>query len=96
MRARLSERAERSDLGSAVMVRHLFIVSRDHPWLFAHLQERFGDDPNVDVILDRRVGDRRAAPLTVEPAHDRRRRDRRREIPAADDLRVRSHYIVEL
>jgi hypothetical protein len=78
------------------MLRHVFIVSRDHPWLFAHLQERFGGDPNVEVILDRRVGDRRAGPSTAEPTWDLRRRDRRREIPAADDLRVRSHYIVEL
>ena len=78
------------------MVRHLFIVSRDHPWLFAHLQERFVDDPNVEVILDRRVVDRRAARSTLERDHDLRKRDRRREIPAADDLRVRSHYIVEL
>jgi hypothetical protein len=77
-------------------LRHLFIVSRDHPWLYAHLLERFHDDPNVDVILDRRRGERRAAGSTASPRQERRRGDRRRAVLPDDDLRVRSHYIVEL
>jgi hypothetical protein len=75
-------------------VRHLFIVSRDHPWLYTHLTERFERDPNVTVILDRRIADRRA--VTSSVAADRRRRERRRPVAPDDDLRRRSHYIVEL
>ena len=78
------------------MVRHLFVVSRDHPWLYRHLLERFEDDRNVEVILDRRVGERRAVSLTLGRHRNRRKTHRRRAIPPEDDLRVRSHYIVEL
>lgn len=75
-------------------MRHLFIVSRAHPWLYAHLRERFLDDQNVDVILDRRLADRRAS--AVATPHDRRKGDRRRALSEDEDLRIRSHYIVEL
>ena len=75
-------------------MRHLFVVSRDHPWLYAHLRERFQDDPNVDVILDRRVAERRT---TAQAAtYERRKAERRRPISEDENLSVRSHYIVEL
>lgn len=76
-------------------MRHLFIVSRHHRWLHAHLVERFKDDPGVEVILDRRVGERRkgeSGPVSPE----RRRGERRRPVPPGEDLNVRSHYIVEI
>jgi hypothetical protein len=92
---RCSRRAQRSDAEDAVVARHLFIVSRAHPWLYTHLLERFQDDPNVGVILDRRVGDRRSAEAPPVQGN-RRKNERRRTIPAEDDLGVRSHYIVEL
>jgi hypothetical protein len=75
-------------------MRHLFIVSREHPWLYAHLRERFEDDRDVDVILDRRVGERRATARQI--SYERRKADRRRPLSEDEDLRVRSHYIVEL
>jgi hypothetical protein len=62
--------------------------------LYAHLVERFEHDPNVNVILDRRVMERRVAASAVPG--DRRRSDRRRAVSSEDDLRTRSHYIVEL
>jgi hypothetical protein len=77
-------------------LRHLFIVSRAHPWLYAHLLERFRDDPNVEVILDRRRGERRQDPSNRLPRDERRRRERRRRVAPEDDLGIRSHYIVEL
>jgi hypothetical protein len=77
-------------------VRHLFIVSRNHPWLYAHLRERFEDDPNVEVIIDRRVRDRRLVPSTRETTSERRKGDRRRPLSPDEDLGVRSHYIVEV
>jgi len=76
------------------VLRHVFVVSRDHVWLYRHLTERFHDDARVDVILDRRLGERRAA-STLIPI-ERRRGDRRRAPAPDEDLRVHSHYIVEL
>ena len=75
-------------------MRHLFIVSREQTWLYAHLRERFEHDPKVEVILNRRVAERRAA--RIETAYERRRQERRRPVSDHEDLRIRSHYIVEL
>lgn len=75
------------------VLRHLFIVSREHVWLHTHLRERFQDDPRVDVILDRRVGERRLTPVNISP--ERRQRDRRRRVSREEDLTIHSHYIVE-
>lgn len=75
-------------------MRHLFIVSRDHPWLYAHLVERFERDTHVMVMLDRRVADRRVEAALVR--QERRLSDRRRPLSPEDDLRARSHFIVEL
>jgi len=77
-------------------VRYVFIVSRAHAWLYRHLVERFQDDPDVGVILDRRTGERRSTASVVEPVRERRRAERRRAVPTQDDLQVRSHYIVEV
>jgi len=77
-------------------VRYLYIVSREHRWLYRHLVERFQDDPDVEVILDRRVAERRTQPSPLPAEQDRRRSERRQPISPDDDLRVRSHYIIEL
>jgi hypothetical protein len=37
------------------MARYLFIVSRQDRALYEVLKRRFADDPNAEVILDRRV-----------------------------------------
>ena len=86
LKGRLSE--------NTAVLRHMFIVSREHVWLHNHLRERFQDDPRVDVILDRRVGQRRST-LVATP-DERRRRDRRRPASPEEDLSRHSHYIVEL
>jgi hypothetical protein len=55
----------------------LFIVSRDDPALYRLLQQEFADEPDVQVILDRRSRDRDGdAPASSEPprAPDRRAR----------------------
>jgi hypothetical protein len=58
-------------------MRHLFIVSRDQPALFAYLSREFAGEPEVTVILDRRQGQRRS-PEDAEPADgDRQQTDRR-------------------
>src|SRR5438093_673463 len=41
------------------MARHLFLVSRHEGRLYEYLVERFRDDENVEMILDRRRGERR-------------------------------------
>jgi hypothetical protein len=45
-----------------LMARHLFLVSRHEARLYEYLLERFRDDGNVEVILDRRRGERRGRP----------------------------------
>jgi len=47
------------------MARYLFIVSLRHPALYAHLSQRFSDDPNAQVVLDRRLASRRQAEISV-------------------------------
>ena len=77
------------------VARHLFIVSRYHRRLYDYLIERFHDDTNVAVILDRRRGERRAG--SGEPvAEEQRVGERRRRLPPEDDLNMRSHLIVTL
>jgi hypothetical protein len=56
-------------------VRYLVIVSRERPDLFDEMQRRFASDPTVQVLLDRRDGDRRQREH-ARPA-ERRARDRR-------------------
>jgi hypothetical protein len=57
------------------MAELLFVVARDRKDLYDHLRRAFADTPAVDIILDRRHGERRQ--LTTPPAAERRRRDRR-------------------
>ena len=57
------------------MPRYLFVVARDHPEVFADLQRQFLGNPDVEVILDRRLTDRRRRQDGHAP--DRRRGERR-------------------
>jgi len=76
------------------MARHLFLVSRHEARLYEYLLERFRDDGNVEVILDRRRGERRGGPHGQES--DRRRSDRRTRREVDAELRIRSHVILTL
>ena len=53
---------------------HLLIVPRADPQLFDYLSRRLSGVPRVEVIFDRRAGERRRS---IRPATDRRRGDRR-------------------
>lgn len=55
--------------------RDLYIVSTDRRDLYELFRKQFADDPNVEVILDRRKGERRAARGATP--EERRRADRR-------------------
>jgi septal ring factor EnvC (AmiA/AmiB activator) len=60
----------------------MFIVARRHPELYDYLSTRFADDPNVTVVLDRRLTPRRRRAL---PAAAERRRVDRRARPEVDE-----------
>jgi len=77
------------------MARHLFLVSRHEARLYEYLLERFRDDGNVEVILDRRRGERRRR-SDAEQHPERRRSDRRSRREVDLELRVRSHVILTL
>ena len=77
------------------MARHLFLVSRHEARLYEYLLERFRDDGNVEVILDRRRGERRRR-SDAEPQPERRRSDRRTRREIDLELRVRSHVILTI
>lgn len=76
------------------MGRNLFVVSRRHPDLFQYLRERFSSDSAVEVILDRRVAQRRQ----YQAPHDtERRRAERRQRPEIEiELQTRSHAIITI
>jgi hypothetical protein len=72
-------------------MRTVFIVSRRHEDLYIYLRQRFASDPDVTVILDRRVT---AHSDAGEPAS---RSAERRGRPCVDaELRLRSHAILTL
>jgi hypothetical protein len=75
------------------MARHLFIVSRSETSLYQYLIERFIDDSNVEIILDRRRGERRRAQQGLP---ERRQADRRTHPEVDLELQSRSLAILTL
>jgi len=67
-------------------VRYLFIVARNRPDMLEQVKERLRGDSRIEVIADRRHGERRRSAVPREP--DRRGADRRRPTTARDDLSV--------
>jgi len=80
------------------MPRHIFVVSRLHPELYEYLTNRFQQDGNVRVILDRRHGQRRQIRATRPPPEGERRwrLERRTRLSVDEELRSRSHTIITL
>ena len=76
------------------MGRNVFIVSRRHPDLYEYLRERFASDDAVEVILDRRVAQRRRSQTTFTT--ERRRGERRRRPEVEVELQTRSHAIIAI
>jgi hypothetical protein len=74
------------------MARELFIVSRDRPDLFRYLAETFAGVDNLDIIWDRRAGERRVQHSQSTP--DRRLADRRTELTVDADLRAVGYAFV--
>jgi hypothetical protein len=73
-------------------VRFLVIVARHAVDLFARVSDQFLDDPRVQVIMDRRRGERRRGSAARHP--DRRGQDRRRPPDYWEDIRRHPVVIV--
>ena len=69
---------------TAPPTRYLFIVARNRPDILERVRERLHGDERIEVIVDRRYGERRRQDVRREP--DRRAGDRRRPAKAWDDL----------
>jgi hypothetical protein len=74
--------------------RFLFIVSRGNAKLASFLQNHFAGDTTVQVVVDRRHGERRRRSADI--ATDRRRADRRTRPHVDKELRLTSYAIVTL
>ena len=75
------------------MGRELFVVARDRPDLYQYFRDTFAEVPTVQVIVDRRLGDRRRAafPVTTE-----RRQGERRSRTAEADLATTGYAFISL
>ena len=76
------------------MASRLVVVSRQHPDLYVYLRDRFAGEADVEVLLDRRLAERRRERVPAEV--ERRQSGRRLRLDVDRQLRVRSHVIVEL
>ena len=76
------------------MRRELFIVARDRADLYRYLSQTFAAAENVEVIWDRREGERRRTSNGAIP--ERRRRDRRGRLTVEADLRTVGYAFLAL
>jgi hypothetical protein len=74
--------------------RFLFIVSRGNAKLASELQQHFSGNTTVQVVVDRRFGERRQQSTGATP--ERRRADRRTRPHVDKELRLTSFAIVTL
>lgn len=76
------------------MPRELFIVARDRADLYRYLSQTFADAENVEVIWDRRGGERRRIANGAVP--ERRRQDRRQRLSVDEDIRAVGYAFLAL
>ena len=62
----------------SIVTEHLFIVAKDQHDLYRYLAREFATEPDVQVILDRRRGERRLGGEAPVTRRDDRRRTQRR------------------
>ncbi len=77
------------------MPREIFIVARDRPDLYRYLSQTFADAENVQVIWDRRAGERRVASIETRRP-ERRRSDRRRRASVEQELRTVGYAFISI
>ncbi len=73
------------------MTRLLLIVAKDQPDLLEYWKRWFSGLPTVEVVLDRRQGNRRQRPEMAEPGQ---RQGDRRQRPIDGELRTTGFDIV--
>src|SRR5262245_27446199 len=78
---------------SEARAQYLFIVARNRHDILTRVRERLRDDVRIDVIVDRRHGERRQSAGAQTP--ERRRADRRRPTRHWDDLSVYPTLVVQ-
>jgi hypothetical protein len=71
----------------------LVVVGRDQAELYEYFRWGFGQTPGVEVVLDRRLGERRGRRNGHGPADDRRKGDRRRSAATRAELLARGFLI---
>jgi hypothetical protein len=81
-----------------VPAHYLFIVARNRPDILERVRERLRDDVRIEVIGDRRRGERRTSAVARAAERrraERRRADRRRPTRHWDDLSVYPTLVVQ-
>ena len=73
--AHLKKSSVQAHVARPVQQRYVIVITLHRPEVYARLRERFGDDGQADVHLDRRRAERRQEVLAHQP--ERRRADRR-------------------
>jgi hypothetical protein len=71
----------------------LVVVGRDQGELFEYFRWGFGQVPGVEVVLDRRLGERRRQRTGQALGEERRKTDRRRDAGSRAELRARGFLI---
>lgn len=71
----------------------LVVVGRDQGELYEYFRWGFGRTPGVEVVLDRRLGERRGRRNGHGPPDDRRKSDRRRVAATRAELLARGFLI---
>jgi hypothetical protein len=74
--------------------RLVFVISRDRMDLYDKLREALIREPDVDIILDRRAGERRVAQSAAE--QERRGRQRRQRIALDAEVQACGWAVVKL
>jgi hypothetical protein len=78
------------------MPREIFIVARDRPDLYRYLSQTFADAQNVQVIWDRRGGDRRTPGAIPGRPNERRHAERRQRANVEHELRTVGYAFISI
>jgi hypothetical protein len=73
----------------------LVVVGRDRRELFEYFRWGFGQTPGVEVVVDRRLGERRGRRNGHGLADERRRSDRRRSAATRAELLARGFLLAQ-
>jgi hypothetical protein len=92
--SRLREKLAGPEREAQPAPRYLAVVRRGETEIYRMLKDYLGRRGLVDVVWDRRVGDRRGNPRPQAPAADRRSGDRRRDPPHEPTARTLGFFLI--